>query len=83
MDPSRPAEDVWNIKRKPVDILGRLMIRLDFQLRGWEVTIHHKMCETVEEADAECHKLAHDLRFMADGAFRQKYRIAHDLLGGF
>jgi hypothetical protein len=83
MDSTRPAAQVWTVRRKPVDILGRLMIRLDFKLVDWEVTIHHTMCHTVEEADAECKRLHHDLSNMLDDTFRKKYRIGHDLRGGF
>ena len=82
MDPSRPAANVWTVNRKPVDIQGRLMFRLDFQLVDWEITVHHTMCKTIEEADAECHRLHTDIAHMLDGAFRRKYRIAHDLRGG-
>jgi hypothetical protein len=82
MDPTRPAAQVWTVKRKPVDIQGRLMFRLDFQLVDWEITIHHTMCPTLEEADALCARLHHDLQHMLDGKFREKYRIAHDLRGG-
>lgn len=83
MDSSRHASEVWTVRRKPVDILGRLMIRLDFKLVDWEITIHHTMCGTVDEADAECSRLHHDLSHMLDGQFRTKYRIGHDLRGGF
>lgn len=82
MDPTRPAAHVWTVKRQPVDIQGKLMVRLDFQLVDWEISVHHTMCRTAEEADAECERLHHDLRHMMDGMFREKYRIAHDLRGG-
>jgi len=81
MDPTRPAGDVWLIRRKPVDILGRLMIRLDFQLKGWETTVHHTMFDTVEQAKEECARIRHDMEHMLDGPFRSKYKIAHDLRG--
>ena len=81
-DAMRPAIDVWTVQRKPVDILGRMMFRLDFQLKGWNTTIHHMMCPTVEKADEECARLNHDLAVMLDGPFRSKYKIAHDLRGG-
>lgn len=83
MDSSRPAVEVWTIRRQPVEVLGRLMIRLDFQLVDWEITIPHTMCGTIEDADAECLRLRHDLSHMLDGQFRSKYRIAHDLRGAF
>lgn len=83
MDPTRPAGDVWCIQRKPVDILGRLMVRVDFQLKGWDITIHHRLCPTVEEAEAECSQIRRDMEHMLDGPFRSKYRIAHDLRRGF
>ena len=83
MDLTRPAAEVWDVQRRPVDILGKLMYRLDFRLRGWEITVHHKMCRTLEEADASVKRCAtHCPRWM-DGPFRSKYRIAHDLKGGF
>lgn len=83
MDPTRRAGDVWNIKRKPVDILGRLMIRLDFQLKDWDITVHHTMCKTIEEAEAECARIRSDMEHMPDGKFRSKYKIAHDLRGAY
>lgn len=83
MDPTRPASEVWLLRRRPVDIQGRLMMRLDFQLRGWQTTIHHKMVDGIREADEECARIHEDMHAMQDGAFRGKYKIAHDLRGGF
>ncbi|NMC82016.1 MAG: hypothetical protein GYA63_04075 [Armatimonadetes bacterium] len=83
MDLTRPAAEVWDVQRRPVDILGKLMYRLDFRLRGWEITVHHKMCRTLEEAERECEALRDDIATMMDGPFRSKYRIAYDLKGGF
>lgn len=83
MDPTRPASEVWHLRRRPVDIQGRIVMRLDFQLKGWQTTIHHKMVEDVREADRECERIHEDMHAMQDGPFRQKYRIAHDLRGGF
>lgn len=83
MDANRPACDVWTVKRRPVDILGKLMIRLDFQLQGWDITVHHKMCKDIDEAEKEHARLIRDLGTMKDGSFRTKYKIAHDLRGGF
>ena len=83
MDPTRPAEDVWLLQRTPVDIQGRLMFRLDFRLNGWQTTIHHKFVEDIRDADKECARIKEDMASMQDGPFRAKYKIAHDLLGGF
>jgi hypothetical protein len=82
MDPTRPASDVWLLRRKPVDIQGHLMIRLDFQLNGWQTTVHHKMVKDLREADDECARIREDMASMLDGPFRNKYKIAHDLRGG-
>lgn len=83
MDETTMAVDVWDLKRKPVDIQGRLMMRLDFKLKGWEIVVHHGMFPTVEAADAECRRIQDDLALMTDSKFRAKYRIAHDLRGAF
>jgi len=83
MDPTRPASEVWLLKRRPVDIQGRLMMRLDFQLRGWKTTIHHKMVNDLRDAEEECARIHADMTTMQDGPFRDKYKIAHDLRGGF
>ena len=83
MEPTRPAGEVWTVTRKPVDILGRLKIRLDFQLLNWDISVHHTMCDTIHEAEEECRKLREDLAHLMDSEFRAKYRIAHDLRAGF
>jgi hypothetical protein len=82
-NPIRPAHEVWTIQRRPVDILGRLMIRLDFQLKGWPITVHHTLCKSMEEADEETRRLQKDLTRLMDTAFRDKYKIGHDLRGGY
>lgn len=83
MDLTRPAGDVWSIKRKPVDILGRMMFRLDFHLVGWQTTVHYKMVDTLKEAEQEVERIRQDMEQMLDGPFRTKYKIAHDLRAGF